>query len=117
MNTILKYSGVVALVILVILGIQHFLPKGQFGSATSCTDGYSCFTNLETQGNSVVDGTSLQVSTTTLSDTVNFNNPGICINFFATSSATRVHITASTTATLPAGAAGVLTFDYGACAL
>ena len=55
-------------------------------------------------------------ATTTLSDGLVLNNSGICINFYATSSATRVHMTASTTTTVPNGAAGVMTFDYGACA-
>lgn len=56
-------------------------------------------------------------ATTTLSDTVNFDNPGICINFYATSTATRLHMIASTTATLPNGAAAVMVAGYGACAL
>ena len=55
-------------------------------------------------------------ATTTLSDTVNFNNGGICINFYATSTATRLHITASTTATIE-GVDGVMMMEYGACAL
>jgi hypothetical protein len=35
------------------------------GSASACTDGYTCFSNLETQGNSIVDGTSSFIGTIT----------------------------------------------------
>ncbi len=59
METINKYAGTVALVILAILGLMSmFGHKNQiFGSATACTDGYTCYTNLEVQGNLITDGT------------------------------------------------------------
>ena len=55
-------------------------------------------------------------ATTTLADTVALTNPGICINFYATSTATISHMIASTTATVE-GVDGVMMFGYGACAL
>lgn len=72
--------------------------------------------DLTVTDDATITGNLAVTATSTLSDTVNFDNGGICINFYATSTNTRVHITASTTPDLPAGAAGVLTFDYGACA-
>ncbi len=39
-----------------------------------------------------------------------------CIQFYATSSATVLKMVASTTATLPHGAAAVMTANYGTCA-
>jgi hypothetical protein len=79
-------------------------------------------TSLTNTGASIVSGaesvtgTLGVTSTTTLSDTVNFNNPGICINFYATSTATRLHMVASTTATIE-GVDGVMLMGYGSCAL
>lgn len=57
MTTIKEYSGVVALVILAIMGLSGFVKGNSFGSASACTDGYTCYTNLEVQGNQIVDGT------------------------------------------------------------
>ena len=67
-------------------------------------------------GASSLTSTLAVTSTSTLSDTVNFNNPGLCINVYATSTATRGHLVASTTATIE-GVDGVMLFEYGACAL
>lgn len=53
-------------------------------------------------------------ATTTLADTVSFTNPGICINVYATSTATAGRMVASTTATIE-GVDGVMMFAYGAC--
>lgn len=39
----------------------------------------------------------------------------VCFQFYATSTATLLHMTASTTPTLPHGAAAVLTANYGSC--
>lgn len=140
MSNIIKYSGVVALVALLCMFVYGFMHKSSmtFGS-TSCAS-ITCLSGglrlvsdaggdfesdvaavlnstLHLVGAGTFDSTLSVTATTTLSDTVNLNNPGICINFYATSTATRVHFTASTTAPLPTGAAGVMTFDYGACAL
>lgn len=49
-----------AVVVGLFLGAYLFrgvTPSGVVGSAASCTNGYTCFTNLETQGNSIIDGT------------------------------------------------------------
>ncbi len=57
MKFIKEWSGVVALVILAIIYVVGFTShKTVFGSATSCTDGYTCFTNLEVQGSNLIDG-------------------------------------------------------------
>lgn len=110
---------IVAVVAVVIAG-YGLLSSGKaatmFGS-TDCTT-TTCLTGGLgiTTGNFSVDaGTASVSATTTLSDTVNFNNAALCINFYATSTATRLHLTASTTGTLPAGAAAVMTANYGAC--
>ncbi len=144
MNTILKYSGVVALVILAILIVMNSGGNKNIFGSTACS-GITCLSgglrlvtdaggDFESDvaaifGGTVAASSTLQATgattlystlgvsaTTTLSDTVNFNNPGICINLYATSTVTRLHMVASTTA--PAnGAAGVMTLEYGACAL
>ena len=126
-----KISLALAVVAIVIAGFA-LLETGKlpsFGS-TDCTT-TTCLSGglAVTSGNLSVDSGTAAVSgaatlsstlavtaTTTLSDTVNFNNPGLCINFYATSTATRLHLTASTTPTLPKGAAAVMTANYGACA-
>lgn len=140
MNPILKYSGVVALVIAILLALQIYSANHKtslFGS-TSCAN-ITCLSGglrlvadaggdfesdvaavlnstLHLVGAGTFDSTLSVTATTTLADTVRLTNPGLCVDFFATSSATRVHMTASTTGSLPNGAAGVMTFDYGACA-
>lgn len=55
-------------------------------------------------------------ATTTVSGQVNLTKNHFCFNFYATSTATELHMVASTTATLPHGAAAVMTANYGACA-
>lgn len=127
MNAILKYSGVVALVLLAIIyGGKLFGGSSGLLGSTSCS-GITCLSgglrlvtdaggDFESDVAALFASTVGVTATTTLSDGLNLDNPGICINFFATSSATRTHFTASTTGTLPAGAAGVITFNYGPCA-
>ncbi len=58
MNFIKENSGVVALVILAIMGVLNLAGGSAHlaGSSTACTDGYTCFTNLEIQGIALVDG-------------------------------------------------------------
>lgn len=53
-------------------------------------------------------------ATTTLSDGLKLNNPGICLEFYATSTETRTHMQASTTATIE-GVDGVMMWGYGSC--
>lgn len=55
-------------------------------------------------------------ATTTVSGQVNLTKNHFCFNFYATSTATELHMVASTTATLPHGAAAVMTANYGSCA-
>lgn len=118
MTTIKEYSGVVALVILAIMGLSGFVHGNSFGSASACTDGYTCFTNLEVQGNYLVDGTSgftgattfaggvfasstLQTTATTTdygnvvvrtSDTATSSVAAGCFGFNATSTASPGHL-------------------------
>ncbi len=156
MNEIQKWSGVVALVVLAIIGLTKLLPQGSnviagstscgsitclegglrlvsdvggdfesdvaavFGSTVNIT-GATSITGLATMGgflstaSSTVNGRFTAVATTTLADTVSLTNPGLCVNFYATSTATQLHLTASTTGVLPNGAGAVMTADYGVC--
>lgn len=91
---------------LVAVAVMGWTPGGGLGATTARTTVTNPWTFSQTVG---------VTATTTLSDTINFDNPAICINFYATSSATRLHLVASTTATLPNGAAAVMTAAYGAC--
>ncbi len=54
-------GGSVAIVIAVLLYVGYQLSSnhGTFGSATACTDGYTCYTNVEVQGNLITDGTAI----------------------------------------------------------
>jgi hypothetical protein len=76
----------IALVALLIAGFGFFTPKGE----------------------TVFGGT-------TNYDALSLDKAPLCFNFYATSTATRLKLTASTTATLPAGAAAIMTADYGSC--
>ncbi len=158
MNSIIKYSGIAALVILLVVGFVNFThkanPNGLAGS-TACS-GITCLggglrlvsdyggdfesdvaalfgstvgiTGRASFAGALAASSTLQVTgatrlystldvdaTTTLKDTVNFDNAALCINFYATSTATRLHLVASTTAVLPAGAGALMTADYGVC--
>ncbi len=112
--------GLVAIVIAtaVLFGF-HFSGNKTLLGSTNCQN-TTCLTGglAITTGNFSVDvGTAAVNATTTLSDTLVLDNPGICINFYATSTATRGHLIASTTGSTITGADGVMTFGYGACAL
>ncbi len=152
MNSIIKYSGIAALVILLVMGFVNFThkanPNGLAGS-TACS-GITClegglrlvsdvggdfesdvaaiFGAKLTANGAIAASSTLQVTgatrlystlgvdaTTTLKDTTAFTNSALCINFFATSSATQLHLTASTTGVLPVGAAAIMTADFGEC--
>lgn len=135
-ETLKSWSGLVALVILAIMGLSGQL-QGGFGSASACTDGYTCFTNLEVQGNQIVDGTmaassSLQLTgaltvygASTLTGTTTIKNSlllrdsdsATCIDGYATSSATPIKFvfTATTTVDGQSVGAGLVTFNYGTC--
>ncbi len=65
-------------------------------------------------GASTLSSTLGVVATTTLADGLQLTNPGICIEIYATSTATKGHMVASTTATIE-GVDGVMMFAYGAC--
>ncbi len=65
-------------------------------------------------GASALSSTLGVAATTTLADGLQLTNPGICIEIYATSTATKGHMVASTTATIE-GVDGVMMFAYGAC--
>lgn len=82
MNSIVQYSGVVALVILAIMGIIYLVPNEQIAGTANCAGDTTCFTKLAALTSFESDGTSsltgnttitgnLAVSTTTL--TADFN--------------------------------------------
>ena len=117
----------VAAVIIAIIAPSFYTGSSLLGGSTD--SGYNATASgvYAVDGTTVIDGSGNFVgavsgttgafsATTTLSDTVNFNNAGICINFYATSTATRLHMVASTTATIE-GSDGVMMIEYGACAL
>lgn len=128
-----EYSGVIALVILAILGalsLAGVRPTSMFGSATACTDGYTCVTNLEIQGNSITDGTASSVGTTTsagnvvitTSDTATSSLLVGCIQTTATSTVTPVKLLLYASTSITASASfgggtqqGFTTWGYGKC--
>lgn len=57
----------------------------------------------------------LSAGATTISGITTLTKSTFCINFYATSTATVLHMVASTTATLPNGAGAVITANYGSC--
>lgn len=109
MNKLALGLAVVAIVIAGLAYVHTGSKNTAFGSATNCTDGYTCLTNLEVQGSLITD------ATTTATGALNLNASALCVNFYATSTATRLKLVASTTATLPNGAAAVLVAQYGLC--
>lgn len=126
MNKNYIYTGIVILILVLGYWAFHSSKTSTFG-ATSCTS-ITCLSGglrLVSDGGGAFESdvaTSLTstlavTATTTLSDTVNFNNPGICINFYATSTATRMHMTASSTSLVNGVTTGIMLIDYGACAL
>lgn len=138
MTSLQQWGGVLALVAIVLAIGAYAYPKaraaGAFGSATNCTDGYTCVTNLETQGNQIVDGTTSLVGAVTTTGTTTAGNLNItttntatssiqvgCIQTTATSTATPVKIMlgslnsqASTTFT-SATVAGFAVWGFGKC--
>ena len=126
-------TGVIAVILAVVISLALVGNNQPNLKGTTNYDDIDVSDGYAVDGTTVIDGsgnvdapitsttgtfssTLSATATTTLSDTVNFNNGGICINFYATSTATRLHITASTTATIE-GVDGVMMMEYGACAL
>lgn len=54
------------------------------------------------------------LATTTVETTLILDDATFCVDFYATSTDTRVHMTASSTATIE-GTDGVIMFEYGGC--
>lgn len=65
MNTLLKYSGLVALIILAIFGLSRILLSKSvvFGTAASCSTDVTCFTKLAALTSFQDDGTAIFNST------------------------------------------------------
>jgi hypothetical protein len=93
-----KISIVALIVAVIALGLNFV----SFGDKEAVLGGTTNFDSLELSENLTVDGD------------VAFDKSAFCIDGFATSSATRVKITASTTATIE-GTDGVVVYTYGAC--
>ena len=71
--------------------------------------------NLGSLSQLVTKTASLEVTgNTTMAGDLVLNQGPFCIDFYATSTATRNKVTASTTATIE-GVDGVLMFEYGSC--
>lgn len=80
----------ISVVALVIAGLLYFggvMPS--FGSATACTDGYTCFTNVEVQGNQVTDGTTQMGSSGTAISKVLTGTCTLLANFSIAATSTR----------------------------
>ena len=82
--------------------------------------GTTNFDSLTLSDNLVVDGTSTLTGATaltgavTLVDALILTESAFCIDFYATSTATQLSMTASSTATIE-GVDGVMMFNYGSC--
>lgn len=110
METINKYAGTVALVILAILGIMSMFghKTSVFGSATACTDGYTCFTNLEAQGNFLTD------LVATFAGGTKIGSSGTQLTQVLTATCSLIgnaSVTASTTAAFDCAVAGAVSGD------
>ena len=81
---------------------EHYLPF------VMANGGYNSALPIQTTS-------TLSAGNTTITGVTNLTKATFCINFYATSTATQMHMVASTTATLPAGAGAVMTANYGAC--
>jgi len=113
-------SNHLSILIIVFLVASSVMGGSQtFGAFERTTVGNPwTFGSTVTVTGAVTQSSTLAVTaTTTLSDTVNFNNPGICINFYATSTATRMNMVASSTSLVNGVSTGVMLIAYGACAL
>ena len=102
------------------LGSGTRFPSGLSADNTSPSAGEVRGTTLTITGAQTLTGASTLSSTlgvaatTTLADGLKLTNAGICIELYATSTATKGHMVASTTATIE-GVDGVIMFAYGAC--
>lgn len=97
---------VLALLVLAAGGVALFHPGRTLGGQLIETDKQQ-FTN------GLYAGADKQVQFTRNGDLV-WNTTGFCIDFYATSTATRTKMVASTTATIE-GTDGVMVFQYGSC--
>lgn len=121
MTNITKYVAWAALVIAIIVAAKLFWPvsSGTLGAVGGqLIEQYDPYVRYNGGINSALP---IQTSSTVTS--AGATNSGIttltkatfCINFYATSTATQMYMVASTTAVLPAGAAAVMTANYGSC--
>lgn len=110
MNKKTIIAVVVSLAIVVCLYVAFTSKSMTAGSLSSCTDGYTCFTNTEIQGNLAVDATTTVFRTllTTTSNTATSTIVAGCYQFYATSTATAQKFQASTTP-------GIMYSSYGTC--
>lgn len=97
---------VLALIVLVAGGAALFHPGPMLGGQLIETDKQQFV-------NGFWAGADKQVQFTREGDLV-WNTTGFCIDFYATSTATRTRMVASTTATIE-GTDGVMVFQYGSC--
>lgn len=119
-----------AIVVIGLIGAVLFLiPKtqtGLVGAVSQCASGQSCLPSLELTGPhsgvtnalQVDAGTVLSTATTSIGASLLLTPSGSiapsCIQFYATSTATKVKLSfdASTT---PSGGVGYLSYSYGSC--
>jgi hypothetical protein len=70
MDKLLKYSGLVALVILAIMTVPHLFKGQSFGTAISCATDVTCFTKLGVLTTFQVDGTTIFNGTVTYTSSI-----------------------------------------------
>ena len=115
--------GIVTLLIGLVIGALafggHAAKLGTtFNAAVTETNPYWFYNGLKagTASQFIADKSGAVTTTGGITtNTLASSRSTLCFDFYATSTATQDHMTASTTGSLPAGAAGVMTFDYGSC--
>lgn len=115
-----KKTATILVGIIAVIGLfiaLRFSGNDSVGSSTVCTDGYSCFTDLEVQGNFITDGDSTFSGGTVNITTANTATSTVvvgCIQSYATSTATalkQVFVTTGATSTYN----GTVYWSYGTC--
>lgn len=122
-NKTTSVVSVIALVLAVIgIGYTHFAtarPSVKLGAVGGQLieqyDPYVLYNGGINSALPIKTSSTLTSAGVTNSGVTDLTKATFCINFYATSTATQLHMVASTTASLPHGAAAVMTANYGSC--
>lgn len=110
LNKILWAVGTVCVSLILVAVFNTGAGKSVLGVAGA---GITNLTGLSIDGTS--PGTLNVNSTATIGGSLKVLATTGCIQFYATSTATSLYMVASTTGTIPPGAAAVMTANYGTC--